>query len=171
MFSGYILLNKESLGQRLNKLFFTGFLFLFLGDLVQWFFPLNKNLWSIFYSINGRYKYSWPSCFDLLFDLNKSKYKFRFAHVFGVNSIFAYSLSSMLTIIFYNSKWIGVALNSEFMRIFENIGFPMKLGSLIYAIFYVIILWMQLTIFIEKEYSLNYKKTVPIEETDLNKNK
>ena len=62
-------------------------------------------------------------CFDLLFDLNKSKYKFEFAHVFGVNSIFAYSLSSMLTIIFYNSKWIGVALNSEFMRIFENIGF------------------------------------------------
>ena len=39
MFSGYILLNKESLGQRLNKLFFTGFLLLFLGDLVQWFFP------------------------------------------------------------------------------------------------------------------------------------
>ena len=27
-------------------------------------------------------------------------------------------------------------------KILENIGFPMKLGSLIYAIFYVIILWI-----------------------------
>ena len=143
MFSGYILLNKESLGQRLNKLFFTGFLLLFLGDLVQWFFPLNKNLWSTSFTLlMGGISTLGLAASIYFFDLNKSKYKFRFAHVFGVNSIFAYSLSSMLTIIFYNSKWIGVALNSEFMRIFENIGFPMKLGSLIYAILYVIILWI-----------------------------
>ena len=115
----------------------------------------------IFYSINGRISTLGLAASIYFFDLNKSKYKFRFAHVFGVNSIFAYSLSSMLTIIFYNSKWIGVALNSEFMRIFENIGFPMKLGSLIYAIFYVIICGYQLTIFIEKEYSLNYKRKSP----------
>ena len=77
-----------------------------------------------------------------IFDFKQTRYKFQFAHAFGVNSILAYSLSSLLTVIFYSSKWWGISLNVEFMGLWENSGLPLKLGSLIYALFYVLIIWV-----------------------------
>jgi predicted acyltransferase len=143
MISGYILLKKEELGNKINQLFFFGFLLLFLGDIMQWVFPLNKNLWSSSFSLlmGGITAISLASSL-YIFDLKKSKYKFKFAHVFGVNSIFSYSLSSILTVVFYSSKWWGFALNDKFINLWESIGLPLKMGSLVYALFYVIILWV-----------------------------
>ncbi len=143
MMSGYILLKKEELGNKINQLFFFGFLLLFLGDIMQWVFPLNKNLWSSSFSLlmGGITAISLASSI-YIFDLKKSKYKFKFAHVFGVNSIFSYSLSSILTVAFYSSKWWGFALNDKFINLWESIGLPLKMGSLVYALFYVIILWV-----------------------------
>ena len=83
-----------------------------------------------------------PSSLDRDFGLTVGKYKFKFAHVFGVNSIFSYSLSSILTVVFYSSKWWGFALNDKFINLWESIGLPLKMGSLVYALFYVIILWV-----------------------------
>ena len=40
-----------------------------------------------------------------IFDLRKIQYQFKFAEVFGVNSILVGSLSSMLTVIFYSSSY------------------------------------------------------------------
>ena len=51
MMAGYLLLKKEELSHRVNQLFFFGFLLLFSGDVMQWFFPLNKNLWSSSFSL------------------------------------------------------------------------------------------------------------------------
>ena len=143
MMSGYILLKKEELGNKINQLFFFGFLLLFLGDILQWVFPLNKNLWSSSFSLlmGGITAISLASSI-YIFDLKKSEYKFKFAHVFGVNSIFSYSLSSILTVVFYSSKWWGFALNDKFINLWESIGLPLKMGSLVYALFYVIILWV-----------------------------
>jgi predicted acyltransferase len=80
--------------------------------------------------------------FSYYFDVKQSRFKFQFAHVFGVNSIFAYAMSSILTVLFYSSKWFGFALNEKFMGFWENIGLPLKLGSLVYALLYVLVIWL-----------------------------
>jgi predicted acyltransferase len=143
MLAGYILLKKEELVKKINQIFFLGFLLLFLGDLLQWFFPLNKNLWSSSFSLlMGGISSIALAASLYVFDFKQTHYKFQFAHAFGVNSILAYSLSSLLTVIFYSSKWWGISLNVEFMGLWENSSLPLKLGSLIYALFYVLIIWV-----------------------------
>lgn len=143
MWAGYILLKKEDLKIRLNQLFFIGFILLFLGDAMQWVFPFNKNLWSSSFTLfMGGIGMLSLAAFSYYFDLNQSRFKFQFAHVFGVNSIFAYSMSSLLIVIFYSSKWFGFALNQEFMGLWGNIGLPLKLGSLVYALLYVLVIWL-----------------------------
>jgi len=143
MIAGSILLQKEALTQKVNQLFFYGFILLFSGDIMQWFFPLNKNLWSSSFTLfmGGVTALALAAAVYAL-DVKKSHYPFQFAHVFGVNSIFAYSLSSLLTVVFYSSKWWGVAFNKEFMGLWENIGLPLKLGSLFYALLYVLVIWL-----------------------------
>ncbi len=143
MISGYILLGKEELIKKINKIFFVGFTLILVGDIVQWFFPLNKNLWSSSFSLlMGGISSLALAASLFIFDLRKIQYQFKFAEAFGVNSILAYSLSSMLTVIFYSSKLWGIAFNQEFIKFWGIIGLPLKLGSLIYAIIYVFVLWI-----------------------------
>ena len=143
MISGYILLKKEELDKKINQIFFFGFTLLLLGDLMQWFFPLNKNLWSSSFSLlMGGISAIALAGSLFIFDLKQSQNQFKFAQVFGVNSIFAYSLSSLLTVVFYSPKLWGIAFNQEFMKLWESIGLPLKLGSLIYALFYVLMIWI-----------------------------
>ena len=143
MMSGYVILKKEGLSQRINKLFVFGFILLFLGDAMQWVFPLNKNLWSSSFSLfMGGVSAISLAASIYFFDLKQGGYKFKFAYVFGINSIFAYSLSSLLTVVFYSSKWWGIAFNDQFMKLWQSIGLPLKLGSLIYALIYLGIIWI-----------------------------
>ena len=143
MLAGYILLQKDELKNRLNQLFFLGFILLFAGDFLQWFFPFNKNVWSSSFTLfMGGIGMLSLAAFSYYFDVIQSKYQFKFAQVFGVNSIFSYSLSSLLTIIFYSADWLGLALNERFMAGWGNIGLPLALGSLSYALLYVVVIWL-----------------------------
>jgi predicted acyltransferase len=152
MWAGYILLQKKELKDRLNLLFFYGFFLLFLGDLMQWFFPFNKNLWSSSFTLlMGGIGMLALASFSYFFDVKKSRFQFEFAQVFGVNSITAYSLSSLLTVVFYSSKWWGISLSAKFMSFWEQLGAPPKLGSLIYALMYVVIVWIPVKILYNKK--------------------
>ena len=72
---------------------------------MQWFFPLNKNLWSSSFTLfMGGIGMISLAAFSYYFDVKQSRYTFKFAQVFGVNSIFAYTMSSLLTVIFYSSN-------------------------------------------------------------------
>jgi predicted acyltransferase len=143
MLAGYILLQKAELKNKLNQIFFLGFVLLLLGDIMQWFFPFNKNVWSSSFTLfTGGVGMLTLAASTYYFDVKKTRFRFRLAHVFGVNSIFAYTLSSLLTVVFYNSKWLGIALNDEFMGLWGNIGLPLKLGSLVYALLYVVVIWI-----------------------------
>ena len=152
MWAGYVLLQKDELKNRLNQLFFYGVILLFLGDVMQWFFPFNKNLWSSSFTLfmGGIGMLSLASL-SYFFDVKKSHYQFKFAHAFGVNSITAYSLSSILTVVFYSSKWWGISLSASFMSLCEQIGLPPKLGSLIYAVIYVFVLWIPIQLLFKKK--------------------
>ena len=74
-------------------------------------FPLNKNLWSSSFSLlMGGISSLALAASLFIFDLRKIQYQFKFAEAFGVNSILAYSLSSILTVIFYSSEVMGYCI-------------------------------------------------------------
>ena len=55
----------------------------------------------------------------------------------------------MLTLVFYSDKLWGIGLNKLFMDYFGGLGISLKLLSLIYAIIYVMIIWLP-TLFLFK---------------------
>ena len=74
MCAGYVLLKKDILENRLNQLFFIGFLLLIAGDVMQWFFPLNKNLWSSSFTLfMGGIGMISLAAFSYYFDVKQSR--------------------------------------------------------------------------------------------------
>ena len=82
---------------------------LLAGDLTSYIFPLNKNLWSTSFTLLvGGISCLAFAFFVFLVDLRDSGRYFKFAKVFGVNSIFSYVLVGMITFIFYDDGiWGG----------------------------------------------------------------
>jgi len=143
MFAGYIIQSKETLAEKLVKLFVMAAALLFLGDLTQYIFPLNKNLWSTSFTLLlGGISTLGLGVFIYICDLKQWGSRFTFAREFGVNSIFSYSLSGLLTVLFYSDRIWGIKLNGWFMETLTHIGVAPKLASLFYALLYVLIIWL-----------------------------
>jgi predicted acyltransferase len=64
------------------------------------------------------------------------------SQVFGTNSIFTYVLAGILGSIFYSDYIIGIKLNSIFVNTLVDTGVYPKVASLLYAIVYVIIIYI-----------------------------
>ena len=79
--------------------------------------------------------------FTYLIDINGYK-RFKMSQVFGTNSIFTYVLAGILTSVFYSERVLGIELNTIFVDTLISIGFFPKLASLIYAIIYVLIIYI-----------------------------
>jgi predicted acyltransferase len=140
---GYILTLKKNINEQLVIIFAFGVLLIFLGDCFRWLFPINKNLWSTSYTLlMGGISALTLAFFIYIIDVLKYQKHINFAHVFGVNSIFSYTLAGVFTIFFYSNKLLGLSLSESFVSWFVNIGLQAKLGSLIYALLYVVIIWI-----------------------------
>ena len=161
LIAGHILTSKNDLLKKMLYISLFGFVLLFLGDITQYIFPLNKNLWSTSFTllVGG------ISCLSLCFCMYICDYlshgkKFKIAQSFGVNSIFSYVIASMLTFIFYDSKIVifkktlfdwGRGLNELFIDVFSEIGLSLKLLSFLYALFYVFIIWIPTSFLFKKK--------------------
>ena len=60
--------------------------------------------------------------------------------------------SSILTVIFYSSNCGVLHLIKSSLNFVGNIGLPLKLGSLIYAIMYVVVLWILVIIYTKRKF-------------------
>mgnify|MGYP001238066484 FL=1 len=152
LIGGYILTSKSDLIKKMLHLSLFGFVLFFLGDISQYVFPLNKNLWSTSFTllVGGISSLSLCFCLYICDYLNLGE-RFKFAQSFGVNSIFSYMMAGMLTFLFYDNKIVifqntlfdwGIGLNQLFINVFSEIGLPLKLLSFLFAVFYVIIVWI-----------------------------
>lgn len=134
---GRILISQQNVYEKLSWLFFWGTVMLTIGGIWDWFFPINKNLWTSSYVMytSGLATLT-LAAFMLISDvLGHTKWTF-LGRVFGANSITAYALSSLLTVVFYRG------LNEVFMKMMTGIGFAPKFASLIYALIYVGIIFV-----------------------------
>lgn len=145
LIAGHIILHQQEIKQKLLSLFYMGFILIALGDLWQWFFPINKNIWSSSYTcLMGGFATLFLASLIYLIDF-KGNTKWIFpARVFGTNAITAYVLSGVLTVIFYNDALITNGLNGQFMALASSVGIALQLSSFLYALIYVGIIYVPL---------------------------
>ena len=151
LIAGSILVSNNDIKDKIIKLFSLGLILVFVGDFFSWSFPVNKNLWSTSYTfLMAGMSFMLVAAFTYLIDVSGYK-KFKMSQVFGTNSIFTYVLSGTLTSIFYSDRFIGVELNSIFVETLISIGISPKLTSLIYAIIFVLIIYIPATYLFKKK--------------------
>jgi predicted acyltransferase len=71
--------------------------------------------------------------------------------VYGANAITAYVLAGVLTLVFYGMKIGGSSLNGHFMSGLTQIGFDPKLASMLYAVIYMLIVFIPVLILYRKK--------------------
>ena len=71
--------------------------------------------------------------------------------VYGANAITSYVLAGMLTLVFYRMKIGGISLNNSFMNGLTQIGMDPRLASLLYALLYMLIIFVPALILYRKK--------------------
>ena len=142
LIAGTILISNSHIKDKLLNLFYIGLILVFVGDFFSWSFPVNKNLWSTSYTfLMAGMSFMLTAAFTYLIDVNGYK-NFKMSQVFGTNSIFTYVLAGILGSIFYSDYIIGIKLNTIFVNSLVDSGIYPKVASLLYAIMYVIIIYI-----------------------------
>ena len=75
----------------------------------------------------------------------------KLGRVYGANAIASYVLAGMLLVVFYDDRWIGIALNSVWMDALTDLGIPAKLASAGYAVLYMLIIYIPAAILYKKK--------------------
>ena len=71
--------------------------------------------------------------------------------VYGANAITSYVLAGMLTVVFYGLKIGGSSLNEWFMSGMTSAGFAAEFASMLYAIIYMLIIFVPALILYRKK--------------------
>lgn len=152
MLVGRILLTVTDPYKKLTFLFFTGFSLLLAGELWSYIFPLNKNLWSSSFTLytGGLATMGLAACI-LIIDVWGYVGWTRLGRVYGANAITAYVLAGMLTLVFYRDTLWGISLSRTYMDTMTGIGIPDKFASFMYAIMYMLIIYIPTYILYRKK--------------------
>ena len=71
--------------------------------------------------------------------------------VYGANAITTYVLAGVLTLVFYKLKIGGASLSASFMNGLSQIGFDPKFASMLYAVIYMLIIFIPALILYRKK--------------------
>lgn len=143
MIVGRLILHSSDNFKKLAWLFFVGFGMYLVGEIWGWFLPLNKNMWTSSFVMwtSGMATMGLAACI-LIVDILGYKQGTKLGRVYGANAITSYALASMLTLVFYRDIFGGESLSGLFMDNMTNIGVAPKLASLMYAVIYVLIIYI-----------------------------
>ena len=152
MLIGRIIMDTKDDFKKLSWIFFWGWVMLTLGNILDWFFPINKHIWTSSYVLytSGLATLT-LAAFILIVDMLSIKKWTQIGRVFGANSIGSYVLAGMLTLVFYRDIFGDNGLNDMFMETVTGIGIAPKLASLGYAIIYMFIIYIPAYILYKKK--------------------
>lgn len=152
MLVGRLILDIKEPYEKMTTLFLYGFAMLVIGGIWKWFFPINKNIWTSSYVMvmAGMATLTLAS-FIYIVDFKGIAKWTTLGRVFGANSISAYVLAGILTIVFYSNELLGISLSESFMNAMSGIGMAPKLASFIYAIIYMLIIYIPAYILYKKK--------------------
>ena len=152
MLAGTIILRISDMHKKLVYLFLFGFSMFLTGNVWDWFFPINKHIWTSSYVLYS----SGLACMGLAFLIFlidvKGYYKWTFlGRVFGANAITSYVLAGMMTLIFYRDQLWGFSWSKSFMTFMTGMGVQAELASLLYAVMYMLIIFVPSLILYRKK--------------------
>jgi predicted acyltransferase len=152
MLVGKLFLSIDDTYKKLTWIFFAGLAMYLLGGIWGWFMPLNKNLWTSSYTLwTGGLCAMGLAASILVVDVLGYTRGTKLGRVYGANAIASYVLAGMLLVVFYDDRWIGVALNSVWMDGLTGLGIPAKLASAGYAVLYMFIIYVPAAILYKKK--------------------
>jgi predicted acyltransferase len=152
MLVGKLYLTVKDENKRLVYLFFLGFSLFLAGGFWNWFFPINKNIWTssfVLYTA-GLGTLGLAACILVVDVWGYKKWTF-LGRVYGANAITSYVLAGMLTLVFYGMKIGGSSLNEWFMSGLTQVGFDPKFASMLYAVLYMLIIFIPALIMYRKK--------------------
>lgn len=152
MLIGKLYLSVKDENKRLVWLFFVGFAMFLAGGLWNWFFPINKNLWTssfVLYTA-GLGTLGLAACILIVDIWGYTKWTF-LGRVYGANAITSYVLAGMLTLLFYRTKIGGSSLNGWFMSSLTPLGLDPRFVSMLYAVIYMLIIFISALIMYRKK--------------------
>jgi len=148
---GRIILDVKDNYQKLAWLFFIGFCMYLVGEFWGLFFPLNKNLWSSSYVMwTSGMATMGLSASILVVDILGYKKWTKLGRVYGANAISSYVLADLLVIVFASRFIGGESLKGLFMDFTTSIGIVPKLASFMYAVVYMLIIYIPAYILYKK---------------------
>ena len=152
MLIGKLYLNVKDENKRLVWLYFAGFAMFLAGGFWNWFFPINKNLWTSSYVLytGGLGTLALATCILVVDIWGHTRWTF-LGRVYGANAITSYVLAGMLTVVFYSLRLGGAPLNEWFMKGMISIGFDPRFGSMLYAVIYMLIIFVPAWILYKKK--------------------
>lgn len=140
--TGRVISRTKYVKQHYVRIFIFGAIILITGYLFAYACPLNKKIWSSSFVL--------VSCgfgllvFGLLvhwIDVKKRHRWWSFFHSFGVNPLFVYFLAGVIASLFSLDLGGGSSIKGFIVSEILNPIFPSKLASLVYAVFFVVLLW------------------------------
>lgn len=151
MLAGHVVVSMRTPERKVVWLFTGGFLAYALGSMWDWFFPINKNLWTSSYVLytSGLAAMTFAFSYFLIDVLDRRKGTF-FGVVFGSNAITAYVLSGILTILTHRAWFGGESIRSLFMYSGTTVGFGPYFTSLLWALFYCVLCYIPVYILYKK---------------------
>lgn len=143
MLAGIMIVGASSLERKIIWLFTLGFLAFIVGGVWDWFFPINKNIWTSSFVLftSGAATMTLATCIFIV-DVLKIESWTRPGRIFGANAITVYVFAGMLPALLSSMKIYGISFNSLFMNTLTGIGLEAKLASFLYSIIFVMICYI-----------------------------
>lgn len=150
---GCHILKKGNTYEMLSDLFLTGTLLVLIGLAWDIVFPINKKIWSSSYTVlTSGVATMITACLIYIIEIKKNKQNWIvFFECFGKNPLFIFVLSGFLPRVFgliriSGSDESGKAIYRSplgwiYEHIFKHISSDLRLGSLLYALFFISIFW------------------------------
>lgn len=147
MYMGYVLAKVKDNGERIQTLFIYGTVMAFVGLLVNYGCPINKNIWSPTYVlVTCGFASQLLALFIYVIDMKGYRRWSRPFEAFGVNPLFLYVLSEILSVVLgtvcfhYQGELISV--KGFICSVFLQSWLAPQWASLAYALIFVAVHWV-----------------------------
>jgi predicted acyltransferase len=139
--AGYLLRGPESRLEKTARLFVHGAALLFTGTFIDYFFPINKNLWTTSYAVfmAGLAMQVFAVSFYLI-DVRGWQRWARPLVIYGSNAITVYVIAGLLARSLGVLQWKDPLYQTLFAWIGEMVG-DLRVGSVAYAVVFVLLLY------------------------------
>ena len=154
MLAGHLIISKKTPEQKIIWLFLAGFISFALANGWNWFFPINKNLWTspfVLYvaGLDGMILASMYYIVDVL----GYKNRWTFALAFGSNAIAAYVIADVSGDVLM-ARWHGphsLSANDRIINAVLPSGLPPEIISLVWAILFCLLCFIPVYILYKKK--------------------